>query len=933
MEGWIKTKNTKASVLTKKWTRKFLVLDSNTFTLLQSDDEDAEMDMVCSLVKVVRVDYLRLASSEGRCFEIEFMEDGASTTTSLEIKAFDPADAKAWVRGFVAALQVPRYEAMRSESVKRRSTDRSMGDMRPIPTTSTVNRSPIRRKITAIVQVDVDSTHRKSIESGKLGLDERIDESEKEDSVFLSAPPVSVLDRSMKSSRRHLFTGDTPKLLAMIRDQRENRGKLGNLDRASMSIVTPIQEQRHIIAVTPYKECLWQTVHTYIRAFTESCSPTPNLKMYIRDWISSKNNWMPRITQFPSSLENDGTIVDEFHDLLSGSDDPTEIRMQVTLGLEPHESIESLNGLSNRGPEEPQDFNVWAEFLRFRSDSLGNFQVAEQNIGTLKRIKKAGFVDPVVVGNFYVEGAALNKLLKDIGITNSTMILQAMLTTGVIESNSGDKYKDINMYWFSQDTIRTKKSSKISLEELWHKNRDNQISEMKAFVQLLSTPAFLDYLSALPDDYDIIKEILEVTVVHTLRHPSTLWEDFLSVEDGRLEDMYLTRLIMQETLHHLIFRSPLASSSALLKVLELDNSKAHGVAVDLTWELCKARFECEHLCQSPKDCSVCKQSDAEFIRYIEKYLCCDALVSDSVMESVLGAMVDPVWFPVKPHLSMNTEILRPGLWPGFFQLLPYCNQTGYLDLLKDVFLCTYQHPENSLSLSHIPGWRIHVFKLCKVNIDVASKVLRVFICWIHNHSLFRDPKFPVVLLKTLSHINNNYGYDTALSLLLPMVDTILASKDKLVHLPDTLWVSNYSFFVNTFIFLTLYSKKFGRHPMLIPEDREDFKIYLKHLQSPGLHSSYASSISKGFDSLLYLSKWISNTFQNRKIQQELSIDTLESGCELMHLLVHVIKTGKRVNKIDGVIAQWSLLSGSKREKFISYKVPKLLGTTDDQLFE
>lgn len=161
--------------------------------------------------------------------------------------------------------------------------------------------------------------------------------------------------------------------------------------------------------------------------------------------------------------------------------------------------------------------------------------------------------------------------------------------------------------------------------------------------------------------------------------------------------------ILQQVLFEFLYQYASLLKDFVLKVMEIDDPEYHALAIDLYWELLKKELSDKHMCSKSLLCSTCSKVDNSFNEFIEWYLDSYTNSSEPVLKSMLGALLDEVWHPIKP-LPFDNPVVRPGIWKSFFLLLTKANESLLNDALQDAFSLLIDNSNNALDIAAQPHW-------------------------------------------------------------------------------------------------------------------------------------------------------------------------------------------------------------------------------------
>jgi hypothetical protein len=162
------------------------------------------------------------------------------------------------------------------------------------------------------------------------------------------------------------------------------------------------------------------------------------------------------------------------------------------------------------------------------------------------------------------------------------------------------------------------------------------------------------------------------------------------------------KIFAQSLYEFVIEYSPLLKTK-LLDVFKINNSESHALAIDLYWELLKMESIDRHLCNSSLTCSICMSIDSSFNSFVQEILNAPEFSTDPVMRSLMGTLIDDVWFPIKP-IAFNNQVVRPGLWKSFFCVLKNCEINLKTEFLRDAYSLFIDKEANAFSLIAQRGW-------------------------------------------------------------------------------------------------------------------------------------------------------------------------------------------------------------------------------------
>jgi len=112
-----------------------------------------------------------------------------------------------------------------------------------------------------------------------------------------------------------------------------------------------------------------------------------------------------------------------------------------------------------------------------------------------------------------------------------------------------------------------------------------------------------------------------------------------------------------------------------------------------------------HFCSNSLTCPACYRADSNFLQLIETL--CNLkpyLLSESIRDCLLAAMIDEEWSPMKPN-ALNQSVIRPILWSGLFFMARRASAAVSKRILEDAFSMFVQNFKNAISFSSISGWQ------------------------------------------------------------------------------------------------------------------------------------------------------------------------------------------------------------------------------------
>jgi hypothetical protein len=184
------------------------------------------------------------------------------------------------------------------------------------------------------------------------------------------------------------------------------------------------------------------------------------------------------------------------------------------------------------------------------------------------------------------------------------------------------------------------------------------------------------------------------------------WRTLQLLRDRSLlkeEQNWLKMKILAQALYEFALEYSPIVKDKIYEVFKLDDPESHGVAIDAFWEFLKKENSERHLCSSPLNCPMCISVDNEFNTFVNEYVNNPAFASESVMRSLMGTLIDEVWFPIKP-VAFNNRVVRPGLWKSFFLVLQNCTLQLKAEFLKDTYSLFIDNEENAFNLINQKSW-------------------------------------------------------------------------------------------------------------------------------------------------------------------------------------------------------------------------------------
>jgi hypothetical protein len=176
-----------------------------------------------------------------------------------------------------------------------------------------------------------------------------------------------------------------------------------------------------------------------------------------------------------------------------------------------------------------------------------------------------------------------------------------------------------------------------------------------------------------------------------------------SSKDSMSDQDSMRLKMMKQALHDVLMNYGNLLKDKVLKVFALDDSESHGLAIDLYWELLKRGLSDRHMCNSSLKCSICRRVDVEFNAFSQNYLMTSKFSTEPVMRSLLGALLDDAWHPVKP-LPFNNDVVRPGIWKSYFSALTNSEESLFNECLQDAFSLILDNKQNSFDIAGQEGW-------------------------------------------------------------------------------------------------------------------------------------------------------------------------------------------------------------------------------------
>jgi hypothetical protein len=141
----------------------------------------------------------------------------------------------------------------------------------------------------------------------------------------------------------------------------------------------------------------------------------------------------------------------------------------------------------------------------------------------------------------------------------------------------------------------------------------------------------------------------------------------------------------------------------MAEVFKINHPESHGLAIDLFWELLKKESSDRHMCSSSLTCPICTSIDSNFNQFVKDNLTNPQFASEAVMRSLMGTLIDDVWFPIKP-IAFNNKVVRPGLWKSYFTVLKNCDIPLKAEFLRDTYSLFIDNEDNASTLISQRNW-------------------------------------------------------------------------------------------------------------------------------------------------------------------------------------------------------------------------------------
>lgn len=264
--------------------------------------------------------------------------------------------------------------------------------------------------------------------------------------------------------------------------------------------------------------------------------------------------------------------------------------------------------------------------------------------------------------------------------------------------------------------------------------------------------------------------------------------------------------VMRELLFTMLLEKSTTTISKVCKVFELDDPEAHGLAVDLIWEILKYNTLKKHFCRNSLQCPVCKSVDLEMLDVTKSFLSGVRCTNREVKQSLLAALIDALWSEVKPVRPLNANVIRPGLWMSFFCALNGAGPALLEEALQDVFSVIIENEHNAFDIiaqDEILDWVLPYTTVYDENFQLCEDVAKAFVARIYYHAALGHKEFPLCLNKLMFRYERIVKADPkAISTTFTVIRMILAFLSK----SSNKYPANYSLDRTPFANLITFSK-------------------------------------------------------------------------------------------------------------------------------
>lgn len=291
---------------------------------------------------------------------------------------------------------------------------------------------------------------------------------------------------------------------------------------------------------------------------------------------------------------------------------------------------------------------------------------------------------------------------------------------------------------------------------------DDDFVSNQILSKIVSCADFLDFFCALPNDASVIKIILDVRTSESRPSLSSALLDWKSLyckkkeinRDEKEEHVMID--IMRQVLYEVCFNRCRSIKEKCLRVFEIENSESYGFGVDLYWEAIKSESMRTHLCYSPLICTICSSVDKQFIEFSSRYLASYQFSTDQVTRAILGALIDDVWYSVKP-VAFNNHVVRPGIWKAFFIAMNNSEESLLEECLQDAFALILDNEQNAKNIMIQKRWISWFLPYLALELDEqTSRLFFSLISRLIYHSFFAlsHEAFSGLLVEIILSIDN-----------------------------------------------------------------------------------------------------------------------------------------------------------------------------------
>jgi len=299
------------------------------------------------------------------------------------------------------------------------------------------------------------------------------------------------------------------------------------------------------------------------------------------------------------------------------------------------------------------------------------------------------------------------------------------------------------------------------------------------------SPEFQRFMLTIEDDPSLFKFLLKSTSVEVdVSSRALLNPDFF--RKTQESTSYCSSLqAPKRILLRLLFDQSLLLENCILDLFGKTSIVSQPLAIDFYWEKMRKSLLETHFCSNSLTCPACYRADSNFLQLIETL--CNLkpyLLSESIRDCLLAAMIDEEWSPMKPN-ALNQSVIRPRLWSGLFFMARRASAAVSKRILEDAFSMFVQNFKNAISFSSISGWQHFLLPFIANDFSqetavLGHNILTRTLYW----TFIKSSRFVSVLIETLMIIETSlisgqpsHSLEKAYGLISALLQSLYGTKD------------------------------------------------------------------------------------------------------------------------------------------------------------